>query len=287
MDLDRYNYILGLDSYTPKASKVCFLPWLGEFGWYIFNQVKRVHGYNHNYKIVCIKPGHECLFPTAQEFFYDWDDIEDSRKAGVNHISKPVKAELREKLIAKYGDDIQFVDPSDTFWIEKETLAHFKFIPKPQNDFGLETDVVLLPRHRNDRNWNPTNWQALANALKHEKLNVGVCGSKETTLKLKHIRYYAYDHVDIDSDVEMMSKTKIVVGQDSGLIYLAGLCRKPVIMLGHMFTPEITKLHLDDDVYFKRISIPEDRYKDFSQETIDKIVTTISKFERPRPESNR
>ena len=272
MDVDRYNYILGLDSHKPKANKVCFLPWLGEFGWYIFNHIKRIYGYNHNYKIACIKPGHECLFPNTQEFFYDWEDIEDSRKAGVNHISKPTKMKLKTKLIAKYGEDIHFVDPSDTFWTEKETLAHFKFVPKAYNDFGLDTDVTLLPRYRNDRNWNITNWQALVNAFNHVGLKIGVCGSKDTTLKLSNVAHYAYDHVDIDSDVEIISKTKIIIGQDSGLLYLGGLCRKPTIMIGHMFTPEITKLHLDDDVFFKRVSIPEDRYKEFSQRTIDKIV---------------
>ena len=44
-----------LEKYQPKTKWVCFLPWASEFGWYVMNHVKRVHGYNHPNKIACIK----------------------------------------------------------------------------------------------------------------------------------------------------------------------------------------------------------------------------------------
>ena len=79
----RYSKVLGLGEHQPKTEYVCFLPWWGEFGWYIMNHVKRVHGYNHSKKIVCIKFGHECLFPSAHDFYYDWPVVPDIKKAGV------------------------------------------------------------------------------------------------------------------------------------------------------------------------------------------------------------
>lgn len=281
MDIERYNKILGLESHKPNTKKVCFLPWLGEFGWYIFNHVKRIQGYNHDYKIVCTKPGHECLFPTAKEFFYDWTDIPDSEKAGVNKLNKPAKTALIEKLKSIYGDDTYFVDPFETSWTEKETLAHIKFVPESINNFGLKTDVIILPRYRevyNNRNWNLTNWQSLVNKFNYEGYKVGVCGAKESTQKLSGIEHYSYNHVDVDSDVEMISKTKLVIGQDSGILYLAGLCRKPVIMVGPCFTPNITRLHLDEDVFFNNIEISAEKYKAHSDKTVDRILKTVAKF---------
>jgi len=162
---------------------------------------------------------------------------------------------LLQQLSTNYPN-ATLISHTDTSWEEKETLAHFKFIPKPVNDFGLETDVVVMPRYRkvvdNKRNWRYHNWQALVDNLVAAGYRVGLCGTKKTSYQLTNITHYAWDHVDIDSDVEMILKTKLVIGQDSGLIYLAGLCRRPVIMIGQCFTP-ITSLHLDQDVFFYNV----------------------------------
>lgn len=250
---DRYKRVLGLEEHQPKTEWVCFLPWVSEFGWYIMNHVKRVHGYNHPKKIVCIKPGHACLFPTAEEFFYDWTDtVPDYHKGG---IVKYQYNEAVKKIITKrYGEDVTFISPSDTSWPEKTSLAHHTFIPKPRLNHDFDIDVVVTPRLRNldkTRNY-PKQWQDIVNRLKQAGLKVAVCGAKGTSVNIKGAQYYSWNYTDVDTDVEMILKSKIVLSQESGLAYLTMMCKKPLIIVDNCHR-HVADKHRDPDVYFNNI----------------------------------
>jgi len=248
---NRYKQVLGLEEYKPKEEFVCFLPWSSEFGWYIMNFVKRVHGYNHDNKIVCIKKGHECLFPTAKHFFYDWDDyLSDENKSGI--VQYKHNDAIINKIIELYGDNIKFLYPQETSWDEKKSLAHITFIPEPKHDFGLDVDIVITPRLRKiERVRNYTKWQELANLLTKHGWSVGVCGKEGYTYRIKGAKYHAFNYVDVDSDIEMMLKSKVVISQETGLAYLAMMCKKPLYIMDRCHK-HIADLHRDKDVFFKQ-----------------------------------
>src|ERR1700733_6603942 len=249
----RYNKVLGLNEFQPKTKYVCFLPFHGEFGWMIQTFVKRVHGYNHSNKIVCTKPGHECLFPSAQHFYHDWKDVEDNTKAGIlANIDEEI---TKLKIIEHYQtDDIHFLSASEVSWEEKVSLSHHTFIPKSIHNNNLNIDIVICPRNRQMdafRNWKQENWQTVINILVKHNITIGVCGAKETSFQLENVKYKSYDYMDVDSDVEMMSNCKLVVAQESGLAYLSYLCKRPTYIIDHYHNT--ADIHRDHSVYFAAV----------------------------------
>lgn len=234
----------------------CYLPFKGEFGWMIFCFVKRIHGDPHTNKIVCTKFGHECLFPTANNFFLDWQDIQDNIKVGIYEDFSHEEI-LKEKIKLFYNsDDIEFISPSETGWHNKHDFAKYTFVPKSKYNLGLKADVVITPRKREvdpHRNWDCKNWQFIIDELFKNNISVGVCGAEETCCELNRVLFKSYDYIDIDSDVELMSNAKLVVSQESGLSYLSYLCKKPTLIIDHYHKDFGADLHRDLNIPFKEI----------------------------------
>jgi hypothetical protein len=253
IDFKRNELTLGLGENKPKTKYVCFLPFRGEFGWYIVLFVKRVQGYNHENKIVCAKKGHECLFPTANHFHYDWQDIPDHHKAGISEMQD--EESIKKQIIEKYKtEDITFLSPSETSWNEKLSYHKNVFVPQAKSNNNLVVDAVICPRNRkmdSHRNWTHQGWHDFITQLNNNGLSVGVCGNKETSFELDNAKYKSYNYIDVDSDVEMMSKARIVIAQESGLLYLSYLCKRPTVVLG--WNMEESKLHRDETVPFANV----------------------------------
>lgn len=253
-DLNKRNKVLGIDPLI-NSKYVCFLPGVMEFGWYIMCMVKRVHGFNHNNKIVCCKPGHEALFPSASLFFYDWQDVDDDKKAGIYALQN--QNEIKEKILKQYNilpEEITFLYPEESGWDEKISLAEFTFIPRPKNDLNIKVDVVLCPRNRQMdplRNWTKENWQKVVNGLVEVGYNVGLCGVKETSFNLDNVKFKSWDYLDIEGDLNLMLHSKCICVQESGLAYLAYLTNKPIFFVGkHLHADFGADLHRNKDVFF-------------------------------------
>ena len=125
----------------------CYLPWRGELGWMIAAFVKKFHADQSANKIVCCKTGHECLFPSAAHFFYDWQDIPDNHKAGVATVDD--EKIIEEKIKNHFpNQEIKFVYLSEIGWHNKHDYHQYTFIPQSKNNLGLKADVVITPRNR-------------------------------------------------------------------------------------------------------------------------------------------
>lgn len=234
---------------------LCFLPFRGEFGWYLTSYVRMVHAHDSIKKIVCIKPGHECLFPSSTQFFYDWADIPDDHKAGVSIVDD--EEIIKEKIKLQFPDEnIRFISPSVITWLNRHTYHKCSFIPESINKLDLKVDVVITPRHRQIdvlRNWDCANWQMVVDALHKKGITVGICGTKETSCQLQNILHKSYDHIDIDSDVEMMNNAKLVVTQETGLQYLSFMCKRPTFCVGLYYKDHGADLYRDASVPFKEL----------------------------------
>jgi hypothetical protein len=231
----------------------CYLPCRGEFGWLIGTFVKKFHADTSTNKIICCKIGHDCLYPTAIKFYYDWQDIPDEQKAGI--VQVPDEEEISKK-IAEWlpNDEIEFISISEVGWHNKYDFAKYTFIPQSKHNLGLKTDIVITPRNRKidiNRNWAQQNWQSVVNGLNSLKITVGICGDRDTSYDLTGITCRSYDHIDVDSDVEMMNNAKLVVTQETGLQYLSFLCKRPTFCIGHYQGGE---LHRDIAVPFKELT---------------------------------
>ena len=226
------NIILQLNQMNTKV----YLPFLGEFGWYIICFVKRIHGDTATRKIVCCKRGHECLFPTATDFYYEWEDIADGMKAGI-HPDFSHEEVLKERITKHFNLlDVEWSSPSANGWHDKLDYYNHNFIPKPLLPYDLQADVIITPRNRtidSYRNWTKDNWQFVVDQLYVRNISVAVCGAKDSTFELSNVKYKSYNYTDVDSDVELMTNAKLIITQESGLQYLAFLCQKPVMCIDH------------------------------------------------------
>jgi hypothetical protein len=240
----RYERLLSLDH---RITKACFTPFMGEFGWYIMTHTKRVHAFNADQKIAFIKRGHEALFPSINEFIYDWDDIPDSHKAGVvnNPNINDVLSKIRIEATIIYHTDIS--------WPEKQSLAHICFTPRHNINHNLKVDVVLAPRKRTIdafRNLGSDAWQSIANWLVSNGLSVGVVGNSNTTHYIGGNVIRSSDYIDVDTDIELINSAKCIICQESGMLYLAAMCKKPVFIIDWCHR-EIFDLHRDKNVFFR------------------------------------
>ena len=255
---ERLKKVLGLEPYQTNNRYVCFLPFRGEFGWYLMTFVKRVQGYNHTNKIVCIKSGHEALFPTASNFFYDWKDCLDNEKAGI--FTNQDEELIKNKIINFMGtDDIHFVSSSETSWEEKDSLSNNTFIPKPCHNYidNFVVDICLCPRKREvdaHRNWTKEKWQTVVNILNANNITTAICGTKDTSFNLENVKYKSYDYIDVDTDIKLMLNSKLVIVQESGLQYLSFLCERPTFCIDHYHKDYGADLHRNKNVAFKALT---------------------------------
>jgi len=230
----------------------CYLPYRGEFGWMIMCFVKKFHADPSPDKIICCKKGHECLYPTATGFFYDWQDVPDSQKAGVYEVKD--EESIKEQVRTQYPNkEIEFVPLSEVGWHNKHDFAQYTFIPQSKHNLGLNVDIVITPRNRlmdPQRNWTKENWQLVVNALCHNGLTVGVCGAADSSFDLQNITYKSYNYIDVDSDVELMNNAKLVITQESGMQYLSFLCQRPTFCIDHYHADFGANLHRNMDVKF-------------------------------------
>jgi len=154
--------------FTPSEKTTVFLPNYGEFGPVIDKLVKIVHFHKSPKKIVCCKKGEEALYPSADEFFYDWEDfVNDEDKWGffskrkiANHVNNNYQDYKRrlsveiDQIKSKLGDDKNYVHLWN-FNIDKTFTSKYSHIFRPELKpivkYGLNVDVVISPRYRKSR----------------------------------------------------------------------------------------------------------------------------------------
>ena len=56
-------------------NQVVILPHYGEYGHFLMTHVRVVHQVKARVKVVCCRPGEELLFPSASDFYYEWNSI--------------------------------------------------------------------------------------------------------------------------------------------------------------------------------------------------------------------
>jgi hypothetical protein len=201
------------------AGRPClFLPFVGEFGHEVMTHIRLVHFHQASEKVVCCRPGHEVLYPSATSFVIDWQDpVNDlHRIATMRHkaIAWPVIIDQypNHQVIAAGG----LTREQELYCIEPAVRIPFR--PRVRN---LKVDVVLGVRQRQFapiRNW--THWKAVANGLRDAGLTFAVMGNRATSFDLDGQSLHTGDY-DTDLAIELLKSCKLYVGTDSGGSHLA------------------------------------------------------------------
>ncbi|MGO9935475.1 MAG: glycosyltransferase family 9 protein [Steroidobacteraceae bacterium] len=215
---------------------VVILPMYGEFGWLIMTHARFVHSLAARDKVVCCAHGEACLFPSASEFFCDWENpIDDNDRCGYGGYRHGDRcgaydAELIGRLSGLYPGYL-LVRPLtyDCAWHLSDAV---KFQPGARS-LQPAVDVALGVRRRNfvhDKNW--PHWQMLVRVLNAHGLSVGLVGSKASSVAELPARARAWDHADGDTagTVDILRQCRLYVGGDSGTSHLAALMDVPMMV---------------------------------------------------------
>jgi hypothetical protein len=252
-----------------KNKKIFFLPFQGEFGWYISQFVRRVYCEKALHKVLATEKGHECLFPNVDEFFYDYknsDDIKDAEKRSLSKSNKFIQNvnNIKEDILKKYPrfKDYTFLDPF--IYLNSDILSCNVPI-KPVNKYNIKTDIVITPRFRlRSRRRNYKGWSLTIEGLKKKGYSIGSLGKKELSLDYKGlVDIQSWDYGEVDACVELIQNSKLVISTCCGLYQLAILLQKPILLImnGKLIGPE--EFQRNKDVYFKKVSInPNDIIKE-------------------------
>jgi len=238
--------------YGGSDKTTVFLPNYGDFGPVIHKLIKLVHFFKCPKKIVCCRKGEEAFYPTADEFYYDWDSFVEEKYrwgffsqikiggVGRNYNYNEYKrkcGEDYENIKAYYGENINYIhlwEFSVDYVFEKyDNLFRFKLLPrKVQN---IKVDVIVSPRYRKSREINNfMHWEEIIEILNSHRYRVGCVGSREESFELSNSSVNSWEHTDpASASIEMLSNCKIYIGLDTGVSHLAGFMSVPMILFSH------------------------------------------------------
>ena len=215
--------------------KTFFLPFAGEFGLYILWYARAVHLFQAHHKIVCCRPGDECLFPSANDFYYDWDFyIADKEAIAVKPLPAPIRKQIIARAKSLYGK-IEIIDlrelqdhPQQYLeWeafktsIESKRLLLATGIPATFRDNGIAVDVVLTARAREHHPFrNYQHWQNIVDHLRSNGLSVGIVGTPKHSQPLERVNIRSWEYGGLETCVEMISKSSLMITTDTGPAHL-------------------------------------------------------------------
>jgi len=248
---------------VPSSKKLIILPWAGEFGGFIMLHMRRVHLLEADEKIVCCKPGQEIFFPSATEFYYDYDLggwESDDWKHGISKGAWSHLEEIGKSMAEKHPrfSEFEVVLPYREWHcygdFDEGVYTFFDLKPK---EIDTDVDIVIGGRNRavsSHRNY--SEWSRVVPVLQEAGYKVGAVGAPDSSFDMDFVDERAWDWDDFDNaTVAMMQKAKLVVTTGCGIAPLGIFLRKPMVMIDLAFAQGVPCLEAqrDPSVYFCRL----------------------------------
>jgi hypothetical protein len=219
-----------------NTATILTLPHRGEFGQLLMTYVRWVHGIQAERKIVCCRQGDEPLFPTATEFFYEWEmppDIHRNTRYLMGAENTAYLEWLANKLVTRYpGASIRYPldgkKPQRFPW-----CPEYNFVPKPACAApGVSPEILVAPRFRqHGAHRNYQHWHEVIDGLETAGYTVGLLGVQETSVDRPGLapERKAWNYPDdLGVTLHWMQKAKLVLCTDSGIAHLAVLAGAPL-----------------------------------------------------------
>lgn len=215
----------------PASASVVVLPHFGEFGWLVARHVRWVEQLQSQHKVVCCRPGEECLFPSASGFVHDWPEgIPDSQRcedgSGDDDACRKL---LRERYPSHLLVRPEYPNP----W----AWDHSAIRIDPQVQHVLAgVDVVLCPRHRDHgvtMNWQ--HWSRVATELRAAGYSVGLVGRRDASDAEVPCDAMAWHHPGgaTAGTIDLLTHCKLYVATDTGVSHLATMLGVPTLLVNH------------------------------------------------------
>jgi len=219
-----------------ESRRAVVLPMYGEFGWLIMTHVRFAHSLAAVEKIICCDRTETCLFPSATDYFCDWENpIDDNDRcghSGYRHGDRcgPYDVGLIGRLSELYPSHV-ILRPThyDCTWHLSDAV---KFQPAVRRQLP-PVDVVLGVRKRSfvgDKNW--THWDLLVRVLRRCGFTIGLVGAHASSFADLPADVRAWDHQDGDTagSIDLLQHCRLYVGSDAGISHLAALVDAPMLV---------------------------------------------------------
>ena len=240
--------------FNPSKKTTVFLPNYGEFGCVIDKLVKIVHFHRSPEKIVCCKKGEEAFYPSANRFFYEWEDFIDDEDRW-SFFSKP-RIKNINRVVHKYQsykqkawddcDKIKSILGTEHNYIglwdfnidsifSRKYSGVFRPELKPIIKQNANVNVVISPRGRKSRPENNCRfWNEIVYELNKRGYSVGCVGQKATSIEVEGSLLNSWDYADnASASLEMMQNCQLYLGIDTGTSHFASLLSVPMIVFLH------------------------------------------------------
>lgn len=226
-------------------------PWLGEFGWELMRWqgiFRKLHDKGWSITMVS-RLGHEALY---EDYI---DEFIPARKFGFEEsgptdgwrINGKVPTLDKQLLDSKFSG-YKYMGPLTCMTIGKDPLgANQRFIMygkdsrDKMDDFGY--DIIIHARSTSKggtdiRNWPKKNWKELIWTLGEapkitgeKKYRMAVIGSQEGAMHFSGLGgAYDYRGAPLIQVIDMIARSKCIIGPSSGPMHLASLCGTPQIV---------------------------------------------------------
>lgn len=215
-----------------------FLPWRLEFGTMLMYWVRYVNLHIKTgppeHSVVCCRRGDEILFPLADQYYYDWEDLPDAKKRWRTAKEDGYHLYLQSLADTMRGrfPDCEFVYPPRKF---PKDLSAGSFVPVQRGapPRGISGAVVMAPRYREHgghRNW--PYWGRLALDVQAKTgRRVFVVGIKSSSVDLACVpeEFKAWNYTDnLSTTLWAMRMSPLTVTTDSAMAHLAVLAGAPL-----------------------------------------------------------
>jgi hypothetical protein len=211
------------------------LPWRGEFGQMLMTHVRWVQSLPGN-KVVCCRDGDQPLFPSAKEFFHDWEGLPD-------HLRTPayMRGDENQEYLARLTRKLKERWPTAAIRTPLDGVKPQRYQASVAHDFKpvprcpappTFPQVLVAPRYRqHGQHRNFAHWEEVTQRLVRLGLSVGLLGAKETSTDSEAVptRNKAWMKPDnLSTTLWWMQRAKLVLATDSAMAHLAVLAQAPL-----------------------------------------------------------
>ena len=206
--------------------------------------IRSVHYSTAPEKIVCCRPGEEIYFPSASEFFYEWEHpFEDRVRSGFRDcysFEAPASRAAAEvntlNLLRQKYPDSEVV----------ELLYHIPFRDVHRYPVSLplkptatpSPDIVICARRRkcdipegDNGLRNYPHWESIVEALTNYGLTIAQIGQEDTSFSLPGLLCRSWEHPNsTEVAIDLLRKCSLYVGTDTGPTHLAALLGSPMLL---------------------------------------------------------
>jgi hypothetical protein len=207
-----------------------FGPWVGEFGWELFECQSYIRKFSERFDyVICSSlPNNKIIYEDFCDEFIPFEHDRTFSNGWSNHINQGDKSILSDskylELFKKYDSgEFYRILPCDNV---KNHFGQFKFVEYGNYDKNLKYDVVVHMRNRvgsfSVRNWPQDKWVALVDKLFNQGCRIACVGGERDFCF--HDKMDDFRSCGLRKESDLLKSSGLIVGGLSGGVHFASLC---------------------------------------------------------------